>query len=128
MMRTDPIHSRTTMPTEALPSDFSILLVALAVVATCGLALTLIWGMEPSLTSTPAPAQAWPGKLAERASVNAALRSTDTRIHEIAESIAAGEAGALALGDPQVLHHHGLNTVANLGADDAARPDRFHHR
>jgi hypothetical protein len=118
------------MPTDALPSDLSMLVVALAVVATCALALSQIWSMEPSLTGTPAPAQAWPGKLtaAERASVTAALGSTDARSRELAESVAAGEAGALALGDPRVLHNHHVNTAAATGGDEPARPDDFHHR
>jgi hypothetical protein len=57
------------------------------------------------------------------------VRSRDAATREIAESVAAGEAGPAALADTSTLRHHRLNTAAAAPRD--ARVDtveRFHHR
>jgi hypothetical protein len=65
----------------------------------------------------------------EQAAVVAALSRGDSRQRRIASQVAAGEAGASALADPAILHHHGIDTSwrptrprGELGAE------RFHHR
>ena len=75
-------------------------------------------------------AKAFPGRLtaAERAAVTAALGSNDDRVRRLAASVAAGEAGALALGDPGILHHHGVDTAARRAAPASGAAERFHHR
>ena len=80
---------------------------------------------------TPTTAVAWPGKLtaAERAAVVAALSSRDAGTRRQAEQVAEGRAGALALADPAILHHHGVDTSAAAQPHPAAgAADRFHHR
>ena len=79
--------------------------------------------------SAPTPAEAWPGELTarEQAAVSAALESRDARTRALAGSVAAGEAGASALGDPGILYHHGLDTGA-VPDGERARTDRYHHR
>jgi hypothetical protein len=72
-----------------------------------------------------------PGALTatEGAAVVEALAHGDSRQRRIAIEVAAGEAGASALADPAILHHHGIDTsrrparpTGELGAE------RFHHR
>jgi hypothetical protein len=46
----------------------------------------------------------------ERCAVRAALASGDARRVRVAGEVVRGEAGALALADPWILHHHGLDT------------------
>jgi hypothetical protein len=56
------------------------------------------------------------------------VRPHDYVTREIAESVAAGEAGPAALADASTLRHYRLNTAA---APPDARVDtveRFHHR
>jgi hypothetical protein len=43
--------------------------------------------------------------------VRAALASGDARRERAARDVLAGSAGVLALADPWVLHHHGVNTA-----------------
>jgi hypothetical protein len=65
----------------------------------------------------------------EEAAVVEALSQGDSRQRRIAIQVAAGEAGASALADPGILHHHRVDTSAT-----SARPlrevaaERFHHR
>ena len=68
--------------------------------------------------------------VSEQAAVYAALASGDPRLARIAEDVAAGRAGALALADPGVLRHHGVDTSARPPARFRSRAagDRFHHR
>ena len=104
------------------------LVAALAVTGV--LAATELAGEDGSAPTVPAPAHAWPGgpTAGERAAVTAALRSPDARRHRIAIAVAAGEAGSLALAEPSVLHHHGVDAAAARQGHDAESPDRFHHR
>ena len=50
--------------------------------------------------------------------VRAALASGDARRERVAREVLAGSAGALALGDPWVLHHHGVNTAPGCVTPD----------
>jgi hypothetical protein len=65
----------------------------------------------------------------EQAAVVGALSGGDARQHRIASQVAAAQAGASALADPAILHHHGVDTSRR-----PARPtgevgaERFHHR
>jgi hypothetical protein len=43
--------------------------------------------------------------------VRAALASGDARRERAARDVLAGSAGVLALADPWILHHHGVNTA-----------------
>jgi hypothetical protein len=52
--------------------------------------------------------------------VRAALGSGDARRERVAREVLAGSAGALALGDPSILHHHGLNTAARCVTPEGA--------
>jgi hypothetical protein len=99
-------------PTDLRSMELTGRVAALLLVVSCGLVLIQIGDIEPPLPKAAKPAQAWPGELTagERAAVNAALGSTGPRGQSVALEVAAGEAGALALGDPSVLHHHGVNT------------------
>ena len=105
-----------------------------ALVVAGGFALAELTGPDGSPLSepvTPTTAVAWPGKLtaAERAAVVAALSSRDAGTRRRAEQVAEGRAGATALADPAILHHHGVDTSAvaqpNTGTTAA---DRFHYR
>lgn len=92
--------------------------------AGCAIAIAELNGsgeVSFSERSAPAPAEAWPGKLTarEQAAVSAALEAPDARTRQRAGSVAAGEAGASALGDPAILHHHGLDTGAVPDAERA---------
>ena len=104
------------------------LIAALAV--TGALAATELAGEDGSGRTPPAPAHAWPGGLTagERAAVTAALRSPDAQTPRLAIAVAAGEAGSLALAEPSVLHHHGVDAAAARQGHDAESPERFHHR
>ena len=51
--------------------------------------------------------------------VRAALGSGDPRRVRAARDVLAGSAGVLALADPWVLHHHGLNTARGCASPDA---------
>jgi hypothetical protein len=104
------------------------LIAALAV--TGALAATELAGEDGSGRTPPAPAHAWPGGLTagERAAVTAALGSPDAQTHSLAIAVAAGEAGSLALAEPSVLHHHGVDAAAARQGQDAESPERFHHR
>jgi hypothetical protein len=104
------------------------LIAALAV--TGALAATELAGEDGSGRTPPAPAHAWPGGLTagERAAVTAALGSPDAQTHSLAIAVAAGEAGSLALAEPSVLHHHGVDAAAARQGHDAESPERFHHR
>lgn len=104
-------------------------------VASAGIALSLIeasgpgeW--PPSRDASPTPAAAWPGRLIadERAMIAAGLASRDSRIQRIAGSVARGETGALALADPWILHHHGVNTADQSRSTPEIAAERFHHR
>ena len=105
-----------------------------ALLVTGGFALAELTGPDESPFSepvAPATAVAWPGELtaAERAAVVAALSSRDADTRRRAEQVAEGRAGAVALADPAILHHHGVDTSAvaqpNPGTGAA---DRFHYR
>ena len=112
-MRANPNTSRVAgAPTELCSMELTGRVAALLLVVSCGLALIQIGDIEPPLPKTAQPAQAWPGELTagERAAVVAALGSSEPRGRGVALEVAAGEAGALALGDPSVLHHHGVDT------------------
>jgi hypothetical protein len=50
--------------------------------------------------------------------VRAALGSGDARRERIAREVLAGSAGVLALGDPWILHHHGVNTAPGCVTPD----------
>jgi hypothetical protein len=47
----------------------------------------------------------------ERCVITAALQSGDPRRVRIAGEVLRGEAGILALADPWILHHHGVDTT-----------------
>jgi hypothetical protein len=65
----------------------------------------------------------------ERAAVVAALSHGDPRQRRIAIHVAAGEAGASALADPAILHHHGIDTSRRPPRPRAeVAAERFHHR
>ena len=49
---------------------------------------------------------------AQQCAVRAALASGDARRVRIARAVLRGEAGAIALADPWILHHHHLATSA----------------
>jgi hypothetical protein len=105
-------------------------------VAALGCVLTLA-SIIFTLAGTPGdnrpqrPVQALPGLLTatEQAAVIEALLHGDSRQRHIASQVAAGVAGASALADPAILHHHGVDTSRR-----PARPtgevgaERFHHR
>jgi hypothetical protein len=85
----------------------------------------------PSGGAIPAVANPFPGTLTagERAAVAAALASRDARIRRLAASVATGEAGASALAEPAIRHHHGVDTAAVQAPEPGAgAADRFHHR
>ena len=105
-----------------------------ALLLTGGFALAALpWRGEPSpserATSTPARVPPGPLTAAERAAVVAALGSRDATVRRRAVYVAEGRAGALALADPAILHHYGVDTSAaaqpNPGSQAA---ERFHHR
>jgi hypothetical protein len=50
--------------------------------------------------------------------VRAALGSGDARRERVAREVLAGSAGVLALGDPWILHHHGVNTAPGCVTPD----------
>jgi hypothetical protein len=52
--------------------------------------------------------------------VRAALGSGDARRERVAREVLAGSAGTLALGDPSILHHHGLNTAPGCVTPEGA--------
>ena len=99
-------------PTDLRSMELTGRVAAVLLVVSCVLVLIQIGDIEPPLPKAAQPARAWPGELTagERAAVDAALGSTGPRGRAVALEVAAGEAGALALGDPSVLHHHGVNT------------------
>lgn len=77
------------------------------------------------------PRRADPGALTatEQAAVVEALAHGHARQRHIASQVAAGQAGASALADPAILHHHGIDTsrrVPRHRVEVAA--ERFHHR
>lgn len=82
----------------------------------CGLALFVLVGPEAPPQTYPTPphvaTEVSPGALTaeERAAVAAALVADDARTRRMAVSVALGEAGITALGDPALLHHHGIET------------------
>jgi hypothetical protein len=47
----------------------------------------------------------------DRCVINVALRSGDPRRVRIAREVLWGDAGVLALADPWILHHHGVDTT-----------------
>jgi hypothetical protein len=110
--------------------------VGLSALATAGIIFAL--GLAPGPRSGSederadiAPATAFPGTLtrSERAAVAAALTAGDPRIRLIAREVAAGRAGASALADPAILHHHQLDTSrATAATAGRLAADRFHHR
>jgi hypothetical protein len=85
-----------------------------------------------SVARTPAAAaegRPWSLSASERATVAAALGSPDARTRRLAMSVAAGEAGASALANPAILHHHGIDTATVSVLNPAvAAAERFHHR
>jgi hypothetical protein len=103
-----------------------------AVVAAAGAAVAIgLTGVyNVTREDEPSPARAFPGALttAERAAVAAALTSPDPRRQRIARQVAAGQAGASALADPQILHHHGVDTSRIAVRDNELAAQRFHHR
>lgn len=105
-------------------------ILALLAVAACALVATQIAGQDRSVSQVAPAADAWPGELvaSERAAIEAALGSPDPRTRRLAVSVAAGEAGALALADGSVLHHHGVNTAIAPEGRASSRAERFHHR
>jgi hypothetical protein len=110
-----------------------LLAVVAAMLAAAGgvLAVSGLGEPSPSVQSTPAAAQAWPGTLTadERAAVAAALASDHARTRRLAGSVAAGEAGASALAAPGVLYHHGVDTShTRAPRRTELAPLRFHHR
>jgi hypothetical protein len=124
-----PTTSRLQWRRSRLLAGLTVLLAAGS-----GFAIVELTGpaQEPlSERAIPAAAKAWPGTLTagERAAVAKALASRDARNRDIAASVAAGQAGALALADPATLYHHGVNTAATAPHDGgAAAAERFHHR
>ena len=50
--------------------------------------------------------------------VRAALSSGDPRRERAARDVLAGNAGVLALADPWILHHHGVNTARGCVAPE----------
>jgi hypothetical protein len=124
--RTPPARA-ATRPTGTRAVILATLAVALAVAG--AIAATQIAGQQGSVSQAPPPAHALPGTLtgSERAAVTAALRSPDAHTRRLAISVAAGEAGSLALADPSTLHHHGVNTAAAPERDHPRSSERFHH-
>lgn len=125
------VHARATAPRRSTRgTELTGAIVALLAMAGGLFALAQIAGQEPSVSQAPPPAHAWPGELAgsERAAVNVALGSPDARTRRLAVSVAAGQAGALALADPSILHHHGLNTADAPEDHESHGAERFHHR
>jgi hypothetical protein len=122
---------RRTPPAPAATRPTGTRAVILATLAVAGaIAATQIAGQQGSVSQAPPPAHASPGTLtgSERAAVTAALRSPDAHTRRLAISVAAGEAGSLALADPSTLHHHGVNTAAAPERDHPRSSERFHHR
>ena len=104
-------------------------------VATFAVTVALVPGGDPPPPVTPATPSAAAAtgtdlSVSEQAAVYAALASRDPRLERIAEDVAAGRAGASALGDPQILRHHGVDTAARPPARFRIRAaaHRFHHR
>lgn len=104
-------------------------------VATVAVTVALVPGGDAPTPVTPATPSAAAAtgtdlSISEQAAVYAALASGDLRLERIAEDVAAGRAGASALGDPQILRHHGVDTSARPPARFRVRAaaDRFHHR
>jgi hypothetical protein len=133
-MRINLMHPELTVPRPTAPRPVVLPALAVALVAALAVAFAFaaaqIAGPESSAPQAKPHAHASPGTLtrSERAAVTAALRSPDAHTRRLAISVAAGEAGSLALADPSTLHHHGVNTAAAPAHHESGSPERFHHR
>ena len=101
-----------------------------AVLAAAAVAIGLAGVDKINPKDEPSPAQAFPGSLtaAERATAAEALTSPDSRRQRIGQQVAAGQAGASALANPTILHHHGVDTSRIVIRDTEVAAQRFHHR
>jgi hypothetical protein len=102
-------------------------LAALALTAVVIGVVALKRAEEASSSGSPSPRVALTAD--DQAAVAVARAAGDPRLRRLADRVARGEAGVLALADPQLLAHHRIDTSSpRPGALGELAAIRYHHR